>query len=92
MARPGGHQVVSVDLPAGQASGDPGHGLVLPEIRDVRPTRGILQLARAPGRQVLQDAQSVAITATDHSQSISESDGLVPKTVTVTAGLIFTPG
>jgi hypothetical protein len=40
MARPGGHQAVSVDLPAGQASGDPGHGLVPPEIRDVRPTHG----------------------------------------------------
>ena len=92
MARPGGHQVVSVDLPAGQASGDPGHGSVLPEIRDVRPTRGNLQLARAPGRQVLQDAQSVAITVTDHPQFISESDGLVPKTATVTAGLNFTPG
>ena len=79
MARPGGHQAVSVDLPAGQASGDPGHGLVPPEIRDVRPTRGTLQLARAPGRQVLQDAQSVAITVTEHPQSTSESDGLVPK-------------
>jgi hypothetical protein len=73
MARPGGHQVEPVDLPAGQASGDPGHGLVLPELRDVRPTRGTLQLARAPGRQVLQVAQSVAITVTDHSQIISES-------------------
>ena len=79
MARPGGHQVVSVDLPAGQASGDPGHGWVPPELRDVRPTRGTLQPARAPGRQVLQDAQSVAITVTEHPQPTSESDRLVPK-------------
>ncbi len=79
MARPGWHQAVSVDLPAGQASGEPGHGWVPPELRDVRPTRGTLQPARAPGRQVLQDAQSVAITVTEHRQSTSESDGLVPK-------------
>ena len=83
MARPGGHQAVSVDLPAGQASGDPGHGWVPPELRDVRPTRGTLQPARAPGRQVLQDAQSVAITVTEHLRPTSESDGLVPKTATV---------
>jgi len=57
MARPGGHQAVSVDLPAGQASGDPGHGWVPPELRDVRPTRETVHPARAPGRQVLQDVQ-----------------------------------
>ena len=28
MAYPGGHQAVSVDLPAGQASGNPGHGWI----------------------------------------------------------------
>ena len=92
MACPGGHQAVSEDLPAELASGNPGHGSVPPEIRDVRPTRGTLRRARAPGRQALQDAQSVAITVTDHPQFISESDGLVPKTATVTAGLNFTPG
>ena len=30
MACPGGHQAVSVDLPVGQASGDPGHGASSP--------------------------------------------------------------
>ncbi len=48
-ARPGGPQAVPVDLPVGQVSGGPGHGWVLPELRDVRlgPPRGTPQHARA---------------------------------------------
>jgi hypothetical protein len=49
MTRPGGHQAVSVDLPVGQASGDPGHGWDLPELRDVRPPRGTLATCTGPG-------------------------------------------
>ena len=40
---------------------------------------GPAQHARAPGWQVLQVVQPVAITVTDHSQTISESARLVPK-------------
>ena len=65
--------------PGGTSLRRPRARLSPPEIRDVRPTRGTLQPARAPGRQVLQDAQLVAITVTEHPQSTSESDRLVPK-------------
>ncbi len=72
-------RAVSVDLPAGQASGSPGHGWVSPEFRDVRPSRGTLATSTGlPGWQVLQVAQSVAIPVADHSQIHSESARLVP--------------
>ena len=91
VARPGGHQAVPVDLPAGQASGSPGHGWVPLEFGNVRPSRGTLATRMwPPGWQVLQVAQTVALPCHGPPTDFTPSQPDCSQTATVSAGLIHT--